>query len=93
MIPSFFAHGLPIILTPITTNDCVSTISWKTLAYHGPNRTGVQDFALGIDAARFDLGAWIDALSVKAGGLRRTFVVCLALVCNCKTKRKIKIDS
>lgn len=62
----------------ITADNCISAVSWKTLAYHGPDRAGVQDFAFGVDAAGFDLGTRIDALSVEARGLRRAFVIRLA---------------
>lgn len=59
----------------ITADNCISAVSWKTFAYHGPNWAGVQDFTFGINAAGFDFDTWIDALSVEARGLRRAFII------------------
>jgi hypothetical protein len=66
----------------LTTNNCVSTVSWQTFAYHGSNWASVQDFAHGVNTARLDLRAWIDAMSIEARRLRRTFVVCFAFFFN-----------
>jgi len=71
-------------ITFVATDDRVSAVSWKTLAYHGSNRAGVQNLALGINAARPDLRARIDALPVEASGLRWTLVIRLAFFFNCE---------
>lgn len=76
-------HLICVVFTFVTTDNRVSTISWETLAYHGSNWTGVQDFAHGVNTARFDFRAWIDALSVEARSLRWTFVVCFTFFFNC----------
>jgi hypothetical protein len=71
-------------ITFVATDNGVSTVSRETLAYHGSDRAGVQDLALGVNAARSDLRAWIDALSIEASSLRWTLVICLALFFNCE---------